>query len=102
MYYYTNIINERMPVTIEYDYESNKYYIIDGNHRVAYHILKQFEYVPVIIIFKNLNIKEDTKRQSKKPQSKKPRISIKPVPRLHQMVKKVMIAQKVVNKLINP
>jgi hypothetical protein len=97
MYYYTNTINDRMPVTIEYDYESNKYYIIDGNHRVAYHILKQFEYIPVIIIFKNLNIKEDTE-----PRSKKPRISIKPLPRLHQMAKKVMIAQKIINNLINP
>jgi len=80
MYYYTNTINDRMPVTIEYDYDNNKYYIIDGNHRVAYHILRQYEYVPVIIIFKKLNITEDIE-----PPSKKARV----------------MKKKIINKLIN-
>lgn len=90
MYYYTNTINDRMPVTIEYDYDNNKYYIIDGNHRVAYHILKQYEYVPVIIIFKKLNITEDIE-----PPSKKARVSSnKSVERHHQMTTRLISKQK--------
>jgi hypothetical protein len=54
MYYYKCMHKDNKPITIEY--ESGNYYIIDGNHRVAYHILNDFEYIPVIIIFKQLEI----------------------------------------------
>ena len=57
MYYYKSSKKYQKPVTVEYDYEENKYFIVDGNHRVAYHILKNYEYIPVIIIFKKLQNK---------------------------------------------
>jgi len=55
-YYMNNILNNLLPVVIEYDYEKSEFIIVDGNHRVAYHIIKKFKYIPVLIIFKNLSI----------------------------------------------
>ena len=53
-YYQEKSQNNLMPVIIEYD--NGQFIIVDGNHRVAYHIKNKFEYIPVIIIFKNLTI----------------------------------------------
>lgn len=53
-YYQKTPQNNLMPVIIEYD--NGQFIIVDGNHRVAYHIKNSFEYIPVIIIFKNLTI----------------------------------------------
>jgi|688.fasta_scaffold05006_15 hypothetical protein len=55
-YYIDNIQNNLIPVVIEYDINNGQFIIVDGNHRVAYHIEQKFEYIPVIIIFKNLTI----------------------------------------------
>ena len=55
-YYQENPQNNLMPVIIEYDIDKGQFIIVDGNHRVAYHIKNKFEYIPVIIIFKNLTI----------------------------------------------
>jgi hypothetical protein len=53
MFYYKNQSHSMMPIVIEYDNDKNKFYIVDGNHRVAYHIINQHEYIPAIIIFQN-------------------------------------------------
>ena len=55
-YYQKTPQNNLMPVIIEYDIYKGQFIIVDGNHRVAYHIKNKFEYIPVIIIFKNLTI----------------------------------------------
>ena len=55
-YYETEKPNNLNPVIIEYDYEKKRLFIVDGNHRVAFHILNKHEYIPVIIIFKYLDI----------------------------------------------
>jgi hypothetical protein len=55
-------IDNAMPVIIEYDYKLGKFFIVDGNHRVSYHILNNFKYIPVMIIFKEIII--STKRKS--------------------------------------
>lgn len=44
------------PVILEYDIDKSQFFIVDGNHRVAYHIINKFKYIPVLIIFKNLSI----------------------------------------------
>jgi hypothetical protein len=69
-------IDNAMPVIIEYNYESKKFYIVDGNHGVSYHILNNFKYIPVMIIFKEIII--STKRKIKEPRissSKKSRLT---------------------------
>ena len=63
MFYYKNQSHSMKPIVIEYDNDKNKFYIVDGNHRVAYHIINQHEYIPAIIIFQNTiinNIIEST------------------------------------------
>ena len=55
-YYKNNPQTNLMPVIIEYDIDIGQFIIVDGNHRVAYHIEKKLKYIPVIIIFKNLTI----------------------------------------------
>ena len=55
-HYTTNTLTDLMPVIIEYDIDKSQFFIVDGNHRVAYHIIKKFKYIPVLIIFKNLFI----------------------------------------------
>ena len=55
-HYTTNTLTDLMPVIIEYDIDKSQFFIVDGNHRVAYHIIKKFKYIPVLIIFKNLSI----------------------------------------------
>ena len=69
MYYYKNLETNIKPVTIEYDYDSESYFIIDGNHRVAYHILRNYEYIPVIIIFKKIEML--LPKETKKPTTKR-------------------------------
>ena len=71
MYYFTNshTINNIIPVIIEYDEEKKKYFIVDGNHRVAYHIINNHQYIPVIIIIKDYEINLTKKRKSS-PESK--------------------------------
>ena len=32
-----------MPVIIEYDIDKSQFIIVDGNHRVAYHIINKFK-----------------------------------------------------------
>ena len=55
-YYMDNELINLSPVIIEYDINKSQFFIVDGNHRVAYHIIKKFKYIPVLIIFKNLSI----------------------------------------------
>jgi len=55
-YYMDNELNNLSPVILEYDINKSEFFIVDGNHRVAYHIIKKFKYIPVLIIFKNLSI----------------------------------------------
>jgi len=55
-YYLQNYPINLTPVIIEYDYAKKQFYLVDGNHRVAYHIINKFKYIPVLIIFKNLYI----------------------------------------------
>jgi len=71
MHYFIGPINNIKPVIIEYVRdETNNYFIADGNHRLAYHILNNFKYVPVIIIFKNLDIDDLPKRKKSQRSSK--------------------------------
>ena len=56
MFYYKNQKHKMMPIVIEYD--NDNFYIVDGNHRVAYHIINNYEYIPVIIIFQNSKIND--------------------------------------------
>lgn len=53
MHYFKSMPSNMPPVIIEY--EDEQYFIVDGNHRVAFHIINNFEYIPVMIIFKNFN-----------------------------------------------
>jgi hypothetical protein len=71
MYYFTHshTINNIIPVIIEYDEEKKNYFIVDGNHRVAYHIINNHQYIPVIIIIKDYEINLTKKRKSS-PESK--------------------------------
>ena len=55
-YYMDNELINLSPVILEYDIDKSQFFIVDGNHRVAYHIIKKFKYIPVLIIFKNLSI----------------------------------------------
>ena len=55
-YYMDNELINLSPVIIEYDIDKSQFFIVDGNHRVAYHIINKFKYIPVLIIFKNLYI----------------------------------------------
>lgn len=55
-HYTANTLTDLMPVIIEYDIDKSQFIIVDGNHRVAYHIINKFKYIPVLIIFKNLFI----------------------------------------------
>lgn len=61
-------IDNAMPVIIEYDYKLGNYFIVDGNHRVSYHILNNFKYIPVMIIFKEIII--SLKRRSSRISSR--------------------------------
>jgi len=71
MHYFKGPINNIKPVIIEYVRdETNNYFIADGNHRLAYHILNNFKYVPVIIIFKDLDIDDLPKRKKSQRSSK--------------------------------
>lgn len=56
MFYYKNQEHKMTPIVIEYD--EDKFYIVDGNHRVAYHIINNYEYIPAIIIFQNSKIND--------------------------------------------
>ena len=56
MFYYKNQQHKMTPIVIEYD--NDNFYIVDGNHRVAYHIINNYEYIPVIIIFQNSKIND--------------------------------------------
>lgn len=80
IYYFTNKDIKMKPVIIEYDEEKNNYFIVDGNHRVAYHIINNHQYIPVIIIFKDYEINSSNKRRqnhehSTGPQRKSSRLS---------------------------
>jgi hypothetical protein len=55
-YYLQNYPKNLTPVIIEYDYSKKQFYLVDGNNRVAYHIIKKHEFIPVFIIFQNLYI----------------------------------------------
>ena len=58
MFYYKKQEHKMTPIVIEYDEDKKKFYIVDGNHRVAYHIINNYEYIPVIIIFQNSKIND--------------------------------------------
>lgn len=45
----------KQPVFIEYDYEEQNFFVVDGNHRVAFHIINNYEYIPVMIILKKFD-----------------------------------------------
>ena len=67
MFYFHNSMTKIKPITIEYNYNDRNYYIIDGNHRVAYHIINNYEYIPAIIIYKRLDIDiENTTKKSRR------------------------------------
>jgi hypothetical protein len=72
MHYFKGHINNIKPVIIEYvrDRPFN-YFIADGNHRLAYHILNNFNYVPVIIIFKDLDIDDLLPKRKKSQRTSK-------------------------------
>lgn len=69
MHYFKSNPYNMKPVIIEYDYKQQNYFIVDGNHRVAFHIINNFEYIPVMIIFSkfsNLEIKEKEEEEQEK------------------------------------
>jgi hypothetical protein len=79
MYYFTHshIINNMKPVIIEYDEEKNNYFIVDGNHRVAYHIINNHQYIPVLLIIKDYEIKLDNIQELTSPSPSPPSPSTK-------------------------
>lgn len=74
MYYFTHshTINNMKPIIIEYDEEKNNYFIVDGNHRIAYHIINNHQYIPVLIIIKDYEIKLDNIQELPSPSPPSP------------------------------